>query len=262
MNTDTNINTDPDMNLIRRMKLRPIAKRFDPNQLRCDRQTENDLLVYNAIKTRDTEKLHACSNNKAIERWLKGCHALGKSMNEGDFIAKCQDDDIFCWTMSQLISKNASRQGTKDETTQIKICNEVSSKCGIRITQLSNKAFRANKKTGEIISSGKDADCFKSFDGKIEGKINGWLFLKIVIGSGGAQDYEFQEACDLCEWIIQYRQGMNETYILIIDTDQQKKFDIVKEKYKSIDNILIFNHYDFQTYILDHYYEEGDDDNI
>ena len=71
------------------------------------------------------------------------------------------------------------------------------------------------------------SECLKSFDGKITGLISGWIFAKIVIGSGGHQDNVFEEANNLCEWIIKFS-DINDIYIILIDTDLKIKFDKLK----------------------------------
>lgn len=89
----------------------------------------------------------------------------------------------------------------------------------------------------------------KSFDAKISGVINGFMFAKIVYGSGGHQDNVFEEANNLCEWIVKFHKNNELLFVLIIDTDLLIKFNKLKDYYKDIKNIIISNHYDFQKYI-------------
>jgi len=41
--------------------------------------------------------------------------------------------------------------------------------------------------------------------------------------------------------------------VILIDTDLHKKFDRMKEKYSKVANIMVYNHYDFQNYIITTY---------
>ena len=45
----------------------------------------------------------------------------------------------------------------------------------------------------------------------------------------------------------------HELFVVLIDTDQLSKFDIIKNKYQNIKNILITNHFDFQNYIINNF---------
>ena len=69
------------------------------------------------------------------------------------------------------------------------------------------------------------------------------MFAKIVYGNGGHQDNVFEEANNLCEWIIKFHKN----------TDLLIKFNKLKENYKEINNIIISNHFDFQNYIISNY---------
>jgi hypothetical protein len=98
-----------------------------------------------------------------------------------------------------------------------------------------------------------DKKSLKSFDAKISGNINGFIFAKIVYGNGGHQDNVFEEANNLCEWIIKFHKNEDTTFILIIDTDLITKINKLIDKYKHINNIIISNHYDFQKFIISNY---------
>ena len=160
--------------------------------------------------------------------------------------------------MAGRIAINASRQGIKDEVIQIETINITTSKIGINIIKLSPNLYRPTK-LGEILVNTEIkkrninlSDCLKSFDAKITGKISGWIFAKIVIGSGGHQDNVFEEASTLCEWIIKFS-DKNDIYIILIDTDLLHKFDRLKEKYSNIDNLIIGNHIEIQQYFIVNY---------
>ena len=133
--------------------------------------------------------------------------------------------------------------------------NETVSNFGIILTSLSNDAFRPRKNSGEILSKKEyktqnllKEDFYKSFDGRIEGKINGWIFAKVVFGEGGHQDNVFEEADALCHWIIQYNK--TEYFIILIDTNLDAKFQALYYKYQARQNILIGNHTKIQEFLF------------
>ena len=142
------------------------------------------------------------------------------------------------------IAKNASRQCVNDEEIQIEPLNLTSQNLGINIVKQTK--FRPCK-NGTIIDSNTKTDCLKSFDGKISGKINGWLFAKIVLGEGGHQDNVYDEVYNLCEWIIKYNSlKHNDLFIILIDTNLIIKLDELTKKYTDVNNIIIGNHITIQ----------------
>jgi len=178
-------------------------------------------------------------------------------LKQEDIIIKCKNDNVFATVFAGRIAKKTSRQGSNDEKLQIDVCNQLAVNFGINIENLSATAFRPTK-DGNILSEceykscniRKDM-CLKSFDAKISGKIDGWVFAKVVYGKGGHQDNVFEEADILCDWITKYRK--NEIYVILIDTDLLQKFDALKTKYANNEGLLIMNHTDFQQYIIDNY---------
>ena len=89
----------------------------------------------------------------------------------------------------------------------------------------------------------------KSFDARISGKVNGWVFAKVAYGNGGHQDNVFIEAHEFGEWAQKYGKE-NEIYVLLIDTDLITQFKELKEKFNQ-SNIWICNHFEFQKKLLD-----------
>jgi hypothetical protein len=79
------------------------------------------------------------------------------------------------------------------------------------------------------------------------------MFAKIVYGNGGHQDNVFDEANNLCEWIVKFHKNTDLLFVLIIDTNLLIKFNKLKDNYKEITNIIISNHFDFQNYIISNY---------
>ena len=230
--------------------------KLDCRNIRAERQKRNNQKVFNAIKKGNLNNLKKVSNQKELNRVLQDLE-----MTLEDLVKKCQDDDITNKILSGRISKNATRQGTKDESLQIGVCAKTGKKLGIEIKNLSVTDYRPTK-SGRIVTEKQMKDekipkdeCLKSFDGKISGKMEGFIFAKIVYGSGGHQDNVFEEADTICEWIVKYKK--TSFYVILIDTDLETKFKILSEKYKEIKNILIVNNHEFQKYMIQNYSESS-----
>ena len=231
------------------IKLEPT--KIDIHNIRIERQKYNDILASKSIVCGKLDKQNI--NIEEYKMLIKSYEEKGYI--EKDVLDKCKIDDMFLHSISRNISINASRQGTKDEGLQLSTVNSTSSKLGIFIEKLNKDDFRPVK-TGEIVCKNDKSiqknDCLKSFDARIKGKIEGWVFAKLVIGCGGHQDNVFEEGHTLCDWFIKF--GRNEQILIIlIDTDLISKVDELKKKYKNIENILIGNHVEVQQYIIDNY---------
>lgn len=230
--------------------------KLDCRNIRTERQKRNNQKVFNAIKKGNLNNLKKISNQKELNRVLQDLE-----MTLEDLVKKCQDDDITNKILSGRISKNATRQGTKDESLQIGVCAKTGKKLGIEIKNLSVTDYRPTK-SGRIVTEKQMKDekipkdeCLKSFDGKISGKMEGFIFAKIVYGNGGHQDNVFEEADTVCDWVVKHKK--TSFYVILIDTDLETKFKILSEKYKEIKNILIVNNHEFQKYMIQNYSESS-----
>ena len=238
-------------------KLEPIRLNF--KQIRSERQTYNYNIVTESLVNRDLKTLRKNINSKAYKE-----HITYLEITEDQLLDKCKEDRLFAKSVSRNISKIASRQGIKDETEQLTKCNITAKKCGISIEILTATELRPTK-SGYIVSKKemkekqiKKHDCLKSFDGKISGKLNAFISAKVVIGSGGHQDNVFEEMDRLAEWWKEYKDEPEELLVILIDTDLTKKFTTMKEKYSSVNNVKIFDHIEFQQYmILEYYIDES-----
>jgi hypothetical protein len=233
--------------------LEPTKIKF--NELRNNRQQLNNKLVFKAIKSKNIDDIKKYSNENELERVL---NETNKTIQ--DLLVSCSTNDIMNIILSGRISKKSSRQGNKDEETQLQICNNFSKNYGIFIEKLKNTEYRPSKIDGKIISFDEmkknnilKTECLKSFDAKITRNMNAWIFAKVVYGNGGHQDNVFEEANILCEWIEMFHKTSNDLFVLLIDTDQITQVNILKEKFKHLKNILITDHYDFQKYIQQNY---------
>jgi hypothetical protein len=157
------------------------------------------------------------------------------------------------------ISKLATRQGSKDEAIQIQTCHKISSCYKINISQLPNDSLRPCK-NGTLVSKEQfklmpdKNSCLKSFDAEISGIAQGYVFAKVVYGSGGHQDNVFEEAYTFAEWVREYGDE-DLLYVILIDTDHTTKFQQLKSKASEIKEkkLLVVNHVEFQQYIIDNY---------
>jgi hypothetical protein len=226
---------------------------IDIYNIRNERQKINNELAMNKIKERNFNK---DINNEEYKRVLLELAKFNKT--EKELLDECNENIILLIILSGRISINASRQGTKDELLQIDTCNITCNKVGIFMDKLTVNAYRPTK-DGFILNNNDIKknkislnDCLKSFDAKLSGKINGWVFAKIVIGNGGHQDNVFDEAYILCEWIIKFS-VIYDIYIILIDTDLKNKFNDLKKKFNNIENLIIGNHIEIQQYFIDKY---------
>lgn len=232
---------------------------LDLKNTRTLRQNNNNKIVYDSIKANDIDTFSLNINNIELTRVLNDIE-----LTQEELFNKCRDD-YFCKLVARTLAKKSSRQGSKDEAEQLNACNLTANKCGITIANLSAIDFRATK-NGKILSN-KDIKknnihndtCLKSFDGLISGKMNGFVSAKVAYGKGGHQDNVFEEMNTMGDWWKKYKKDSKDFLILLIDTDLEDKFKRIKQNYIDIHNILVYNHVEFQQYIIDRYHSSNDD---
>lgn len=218
------------------------------------RKDQNIKIVSTSIENNDLETFYKNINKKEYERTL-----IKLEMNKDELFKKCKEDKDFRVLLSIHISKIASRQGIKDETEQLEVCGQTAQKFDIVIKKLNSKELRPTK-DGRIISESemksqkipKDR-CLKSFDAEIAGNMNGYITAKVSYGKGGHQDNVFDEMDHYANWWKQYRDKADDILVILIDTDLENKFNAIKQKYCNTKNIMIFNHIEFQQYLIDTY---------
>jgi len=235
---------------------KPCAKILNFQDIRATRQQQNNTIVYKSIKNNDKDKFYKNINTKELERML-----TDEDWTFEEFWGHAQKDDMFCKMSARNLRKCASRQGSKDEYVQLEVCGTTSEKCGVNIKNLSATALRPTK-DGKIITQQemkaqkiKKDCCLKSFDGLIQGKMAGYISAKVAFGSGGHQDNVFEEIDTVAEWWDTNKSTATQEFlVLLIDTNLEEKFARIKEKYDQVENILVFNHHEFQEYIIERYY--------
>lgn len=232
--------------------IKPIE--IDIMSIRANRQNKNNALATESIKNKDLTKNINKEEYRRVLQELQRVH-----ITEDVLLDECRTNIIANTLLASRISINASRQGSKDEQLQLEACKKTFSKCGIVLNNLSSSSFRPTK-NGEIVDNNtlkergiKKEDCLKSFDANFTGKINGWVFAKIVIGSGGHQDNVFEETNTFCDWVIKYGRE-SELYIVLLDTNLIEKLNDLIVRYEGVSNLLIGNHIQVQQRIIDTYY--------
>lgn len=175
-----------------------MARILDLKNIRKERQNQNNNKIVEIIDN-NNKKISKCiieikkvCNEEALKRYVDYLE-----LSEEDIIQKCIEDDIFKKSTAMYISKNSSRQGTKDEDLVLKTCDEVCKKFDVNISKLGINEYvlayeNDNKKEFKICKRGmkniKEYTGTKSIDGKIEGKINGWITAKVCYTNGGLSE--------------------------------------------------------------------------
>ncbi len=223
---------------------------IDIIKLRIDRQSATNSQLVEALKSGDTARIRCFANEKEPERYLRE-----QNLSFDIIVEKCKSDEIYANLLATYIAKNSTKQCDLDETEQIRVCNETASKFGIYVNKLKKDEYRPMKTEGRIVDKETckaqkiniESQCFKSFDGRITGKKEGWMFLKAVIGSGGHQSSVFREADEMCSWA---KDNKGTWVAVVIDTDQHVKLSNLKKRYSEVD-VFIGSSYEFQQYIID-----------
>ena len=122
---------------------------YDFKEARKNRQKNNINLILDSIKCNNISRFHQNINNEKLTQMLNTLEISFEYLWE-----KCREDLDYAKITSLHLAKNSSRQGTKDETFQLDICNKVAQPCGINIEKLSTTALRATK-DGKIITNGE-----------------------------------------------------------------------------------------------------------
>lgn len=241
--------------LCKSLDMQPIV--FDIIGVRKGRQHTNNTLAEESITRGDLP------NNINVKEFQKVLTELKLiDIDEKELLQQCRSNKLVLKLLAGRIAIQASRQGCKDESMQIATCKETFSRCGIDVKQISSTSMRPTK-DGELLTKKemlsrniKIEDCLKSFDAQFNGKITGFIFAKIVIGSGGHQDNVFEETYTICEWIVNFT-DKTKTFIVMIDTDLIEKYNKLIKRYENHKNIIIGNHSRVQQQVIDAHYDES-----
>lgn len=218
-------------------------------ELRQDSTNEN-LAEFLAHTESFTDKdLKKFVNFKALDRL---CKRLGETRDE--VYQSCKGNYREAMMVANNIAILSSRQGSKDEHHVLNEINKVTSPNGINVTPLNNQDLRPLIDSPKLLTKeeyqllqenglGK-YECLKSIDGEISGKVNGYIFAKIVFGEGGHQDNVFHEAASFGNWAQQYGES-DKIYVILIDTDLDKKYNELKQRFDN-GNVWVVDHVEFQ----------------
>lgn len=221
-------------------------------QLRVLRQSENNRIISDILSDKDIPLLKKSCNMFELTRILDDLN-----LDIHELLQQCEDNIYIKKLTARSISKNSSRQGSKDEAFIINECNRVLNNIGIRVKNLPNQEYFITKgggihKNQNILKHGYEKhDQIKSLDAKISGKVKGWLFAKTTFSKGGHQDNVFIEASIFADWVIKHNKP-KKIYVIMIDTDLVDKFNKLKKKYHK-GNLLVVNHFEFQEYMILNY---------
>lgn len=237
----------------------PIQLNF--KDIRVNRQFNNNKDVYDCIQENNQKGFHEQINEEELKRVLDEREYLFGNGSFDLFWNKCCNDKEYAQIAAGRLSKDASRQGALDEKLQLNTCNEIAQLCGVDIKDLPSTALRAHKESYRILTP-KDMKqddikkdmCLKSFDAQISGKMIGFISAKVTMKTGGHQDNVFAEMDTLANWWVKHKNGSEEVLVLLVDTDLVEKFSVIEGKYNQYSNILMFNHYDFQKFMIDNYF--------
>lgn len=212
---------------------------IDVVALRENRQPYNNKMVKDALMRGDIGD--APINMKEFDRALDD---LGFDREE--LFSKCATDEEFSTVFARLVSVKAHRQGSKDETLILDAIAKEFSETDIVVKSLSARAVRPHK-NGTLVYNEKDTNnVLKSFDGQITGKVEGWIFAKVVVGIGGHQDNVESEACEFGDWAVKF--GKDSLYFILIDGDEEatKRRKRLADRYDEYPNIMVVDHVELQ----------------
>ena len=220
---------------------------FDPTSIRQSRQeiTEKKIskLLFAGISSVDVilDFINITKFDRLCDRW---------NDKPEDVFSRCKGDKFASNWIASCIAKEAHRQSAKDEKWIIESIAEEVKEFGVTVKQLTNTELRPasdgqmyNKK--EFDKSGLDKrEGLKTIDALITGKFNGYITQKLSVGGGGTQNNVLIEMYHFAKWANKYGKSEN-VYVCLVDTDREKEYNDLKEKYDSA-NVWVVNHIEFQ----------------
>lgn len=223
---------------------------IDVSLLRKNNQILNYDRIYEILKSKNLNVLRKECNIEELGRV-----ASYLNLSESEILDKAESDEYFRRLIAMKVSKLATRQGLKLEAIILNGMNETTSKYGISIKSLSSNALRPVRDGGIITGKelkkkgmNKNFDTLKSIDGIIEGKVNGYIFAKVMTGGqGGHQDNVIREAKEFLEWAKKEPKDM--IYIVLIDGDGEHK-SLVELKNHTTENVWLCDHVQAQKKLI------------
>ena len=220
----------------------------DVSLLRKERQSHNNTLVALELYKNSPaySEINKIANVKAVDRLINELE-----INYDDLLTECSKSLLYSKTVAFAISKNATRQGKKDEAFVIEGIAKAMKPHGYQIRCCHVNEFRPSK-NGKMLTHkevkqnnlNKNIDTLKSVDGVFSGPLTGYIFAKIVIGEGGHQDNVLHEINQYIDWAKSYGED-DKVYVMLIDG---KEFDVLK--FKQTKNIWVVNTAEFQRRLI------------
>ena len=220
--------------------------KLDIRKIRLNRQNENNLMVFNQLSNLNLKELTKVNKNE-LKLVLDELHWDLKTLYE-----KCLKDLEFRRVVAGRIAIRASRQGVLDELFILNNINSFTKYFGVFISKPKTPIIIYNDK---IVIKTNEKSLYRSMDGVISGKLNGYIFCKVILGMGSTQTNSWNEAFQTKDWAISCK--YNEILIFLIETDNLIKFNELKVSVVLYNNLLVFSHVDFQEWVLFNYKEIG-----
>lgn len=224
--------------------------KIDVAKLRKEKQTLNYDRISLILEDGNLSVLKKECNSEELSRVLSYL-----DLTENELIKKVKDDATLRKLCAMKIAKLATRQGISLESIILSGIGKSLSKHKVSIKSLSVNAIRPLRNGGTITGKelrikkmSKNFDTLKSIDGSISGKIDGYIFAKVLTGgNGGHQDNVVREARDFMEWAL--KEDKNKLYVTLIDGDHTHKGLKELTNYES-SNVWICDHVEFQSRIV------------
>lgn len=224
--------------------------KIDVVKLRKEKQVINYDRISSILKDGNLSVLKRECNTKELCRVLSYL-----DLTEVELIKMTKNNSVIRKLCAMKIAKMATRQGISLESVILSGISNSLSRHKISIRSLGVNEIRPLR-NGGIISGkelrtkkmSKNFDTLKSIDGSISGRIEGYIFAKVLTGdSGGHQDNVVREARDFMEWAL--KEDEKKFYIALIDGDHTHKGLQELMKYES-NNVWICDHIEFQNRIV------------
>ena len=215
---------------------------------RKDNQINNYNLVEEALRESNIYVAKERGNPNKLEEILNYLN-----ISEKQLLNKCKDKD-FRKLVAFIMSKLSTRQGGTLEHEILDGINSYTKTLGVYVESLPNTALRPLKSGGVITTQemnrrniDKKTETLKSIDGLISGKINGYIFAKVMTGKGGGhQDNVIIESHNFINWA--EKESKDKIYAIIIDGDYLHT-ELPKLFGRDNMNIWVCNHKTFQERI-------------
>lgn len=190
---------------------------------RKDNQINNYNLVEEALRESNMSVAKKRGNPNRLKVILT---YLG--ISENDLLNKCKDKD-FRKLVAIIMSILSTRQGGALEREILEGINNYTKTLGVYVESLSNDALRPMISGGIITNAeverkhiDKKKETLKSIDGLISGKIDGYIFAKVMTGEGGGtQDNVVIESHNFINWA--EKEPKDKIYVVLIDGDYLHK---------------------------------------